>query len=129
VEPVPLELPVLEGVEDVEPKLLLEPDEELPLEAGVVAGVELDDVDVPELPKSLEVEELPVVPDDEDDGVVDGLLLLSNDEELVVPDVDVLPNELEPEDGVEEKELSVELDDPKPEEDGVWLDGVEPAAL
>jgi hypothetical protein len=122
VEPVPLvpvELPVLEGVEDVEPKLLLEPDEELPLEAGVVAGVELVDVDELELPKSLVVEELPVVVPDAgvDDGAVDGLLLLSNDEEPVVPDVDVLPNELEPEeDGVVEKELSVELDDPKPEE-------------
>jgi hypothetical protein len=127
VEPVPLvvpvELPVLEGVE---PKVLLEPDEELPLEAGVVEGVELDDVDVPELPKLLVVEEPPVVPDA---GVVDGELLLSNDDEPVVPDVDVLPNELEPEDGVVEKELSVELDDPKPEEDCDGLDDVEPAAL
>jgi hypothetical protein len=126
VEPVPLvpvELPVLEGVE---PKLLPELDEELPLEAGVVAGVELDDVDVPELPKSLEVEELPVVPDG---GVVDGLLLLSNEDEPVVPDVDVLPNELEPDEGVEEKELSVELDAPKLEDGCVWLDGVELLAL
>ena len=120
---MPVELPVLEGVE---PKLLPELDEELPLEAGVVAGVELDDVDVPELPKSLEVEELPVVPDG---GVVDGLLLLSNEDEPVVPDVDVLPNELEPDEGVEEKELSVELDAPKLEDGCVWLDGVELLAL
>ena len=77
----------------------------------VVEEVELEEVDEFELPKSLVVEELPVVPDA---GVVDGVLLL--------------PNELEPEDGVVEKELSVELDDPKPDEGCVWLD-VEPPAL
>lgn len=122
VEPVPLvpvELPVLEGVV---PKVLPEVDDGVWLVVDVVVVVEVVEVDVPELPKSLVVEVLPEVPDA---GVVDGVLLLSNDDEPVVPDVDVLPNELEPEDGVVEKELSVELDDPKPEEGCDWLDDAE----
>jgi hypothetical protein len=102
VEPVPLvpvELPVLEGVDDVDPKLLPELDDEGSLVVYVAAGVELEELDVPELPKSLVVAE-PLVA--LDDGAVDGVLLLSNDDEPDVPEVEVLPNELEPEDGVVE---------------------------
>lgn len=107
-------------------EVLPEVDDGVWLVVDVVVVVEVVEVDVPELPKSLVVEELPVVPDA---GVVDGVLLLSNDDEPVVPDVDVLPNELEPEDGVVEYELSVEPDDPKPEEGCVWDDDVEPPVL
>jgi hypothetical protein len=98
VEPVPLvpvELPVLEGVEDVDPKLLLELDDGVSLVVEVAAGVELEELDVLELPKSLVVED-PLVELD------DGVLLLSNDDDPDVPEVEVLPNELEPEDGVVE---------------------------
>ena len=108
---MPVELPVLEGVV---PKVLPEVDDGVWLVVDVVVVVEVVEVDVPELP---------------DVGVVDGVLLLSNEDEPVVPDVDVLPNELEPEDGVVEYELSVEPDDPKPEEGCDWLDDVEPPAL
>jgi hypothetical protein len=104
VDPLVVELPVVEaGVW---------------LVVDVAAGVEPVELDELELLTVPEVEELPVEPDD---VVVAGVLLLSKDDELVVPEL---------EDGVVEKELSVVvLVDPKPEEGCDWYDDVEPPVL